>query len=122
MNNEFVWYCIKIRAILGIDAKTTHEELTTSLGPNDPSYRTVARWAKSFHEWREDVKDDLRSGRPISQLIDVIIELIRQVINNDPHSTYADIIAETSLSHGTIEWIIHDCIKMRKVTSRWVLH
>ena len=27
-----------------------------------------------------------------------------------------------SLSHGTIERIIHDCLKMKKVTSRWVSH
>ena len=25
-----------------------------------------------------------------------------------------------SLSHGTIERIIHDCLKRKKVTSRWV--
>ena len=54
------------------------------------------------------------------------IELVRQVISNDPHSTCDEIIAETSLSlslsHGTIERIIHDCLKTKKVTSRWARH
>ena len=31
-------------------------------------------------------------------------------------------LAETSLSHGTIERIIHDCLKMKKVTSGWAPH
>ncbi|CAF1476432.1 unnamed protein product, partial [Didymodactylos carnosus] len=38
--------------------KTIHEELTTALGPNAPSYSTVARWAKRFREGREDFNDE----------------------------------------------------------------
>ncbi|CAF3727890.1 unnamed protein product [Rotaria sordida] len=112
----------RIRAILGIDSKTIFDELTEALGPDAPSYPTVRRWAKRFREGREDVSDDPRSGRPISVLTDENIELVRQVIEDDPHSTYNDITIENGLSRGTIERIIHDCLKMRKVTSRWVAH
>ena len=97
---------------------TIHEELATTLGPDAPAYRTVAKWAERVREGREAVNDDLRSPRPLSELTDENIELVRQVITNDPHSTYDDIIAETFLSHGTIERIIHDHLKLRKVTSR----
>ncbi|CAF4682689.1 unnamed protein product, partial [Rotaria sp. Silwood2] len=122
MTNEFDRYYIKVRTILGIDAKTIYEELTQALGSDAPSDRTVRRWAQRFREGREDISDDPRSGRPISVLTDENIERVRQVIEEDPHSTYDDIIAETSLSHGTIHRIIHDCLKMRKVVSRWVAH
>ena len=88
MDNEYNRYYIKIRTILEIDPKTIHEELRTALRPNAPSDRTVARWAKRFREGREDVNDDPRSGRPVSELTDENIELVREVINNDPHSTY----------------------------------
>ena len=47
---------------------TIHEQLATALGPNAPSYRTVAKWAERFREGREDVNDHLRSGRPLSEL------------------------------------------------------
>ncbi|CAF3648489.1 unnamed protein product [Rotaria socialis] len=86
---------------------TIHEELATVLGPKAPSYPTVVEWAKRLREGREDVNDDPRSGRPVSVLTDENIELVRQVINNDPHSTYDDIIAETSLSRITSRWIPH---------------
>ena len=59
---------------------TIHEELATALGPDAPAYRTVAKWAERFREGREDVNDDLRSGRPLSELTDENIELVRQVI------------------------------------------
>ena len=126
MDNELNRYYRKIRTILEIDPKTIHEEFVTALGPSAPSCTTVTRWAKRFHEGREDVNNDSRSASSLSQFTGKTIQLVRQVINNDLHSTYHEIIAETSLSlslsHGTIERIIHDWYKMKKVTSRWVSH
>ena len=118
MDNEFDRYYLKIPTILGIDAKTIHEERTTALRPKVPSYGTVSRWPSRFRERREDINHDSRSNRPVSELTDKNIELIRQIISNDPHSTYDEIITETSLSHGTLERVIHDYLKMKKITSR----
>ena len=89
---------------------------------NAPSYTTVTRWVKHFLEGREDVNDDPRSATPVSQFSGENIELIRQVTSNDPHSAYHEIIAETYLSPGTVERIVRDCLKMKKVRSRGVSH
>ena len=40
----------------------------------------------------------------------------------DPHSTYNEIEAFTSLSRGTIYNIKHENLKLRKVVARWVPH
>ena len=122
MDNEFDRYCIKIRTIFGIDEKIIHEELTTAFEPDAPLYRTVSRWTSRFHERRGDVNDGSWSGRPVSELTDENIELSRQITNNDPHSTYDEIIVKTSLSRSlclsltiiTIERILHDCLEMKK--------
>ncbi len=98
MDNEYNRYYIKIRTFLGINPKKICEELTEVLGPDAPSYATVKRWAQRFREGREDVDDDFRSGRPISVLTEENIEPVRQVIEDDPHSTYDDIMLETALS------------------------
>ena len=90
--------------------------------PSAPSYTTVTRWSKRFRQRREDVNDHLRSASSLSQFTGQNIELVPQVISDDPHSTFDEIIAETFLSHGPTERIIHDCLKMKKVTSRWVPH
>ena len=122
MGDEFNRYYVKIPTMPGIDAKTIYEELKEALGSDAPSARTVRRWAQRFRERKKDVDDDPRSGRPISVFTNENIERVQHVIEDEPHCTYDDIIAETSLSHGTIERIIHDCLKMRKMTSRWVAH
>ena len=103
---------------MGIDANTIHEELTAALGLNASSYPTMVRWASRFREGREDANDDPRSSYPASERTDENIELIRQIINNNPHSTDDEIITESSFFHGTIKRNIHDCLKMKKKTFR----
>ena len=122
MNNRSNRYYGTIRTILEIDPKPIHEELVIALRPSAPSYTIVTRWAKRFREGKEDVNDDPRSASPVSEFTGENIELVRQVISNDPHSTYDEIIPDASLSHVTIERIIHDCLKMKKVTFHWVSH
>ena len=85
-----------------IDAKTIHDELTTALWPNALSYCTVARWARRFHEGREDVNGSPPPGRSASELTEENIELVRQIINNDPRSTYDEIIAEAALARNEL--------------------
>ena len=57
MNTELHRYYRKIRTILEIDPTIIHRELVTALGPSVPSYTTVTRWAKRFHQGREDIND-----------------------------------------------------------------
>ena len=98
MDDQLNRYYIKIRTILEIDPKTIHEELVTTLGSSAPSYTTVTRWAKRFRQGREDVNDHPRSDSSLYQFTDENIQLVRQVISNDPHLTYNEIIADFSLS------------------------
>ena len=66
------------------------------------------RVGKHFCARTEDTSDGPRSGRLLSQLTDENIEPVRQIINNDSHSTYDEIVAESSFSHGAIQSIIYD--------------
>jgi len=113
---------IKIRTLLEQTPTAIHEDLVTVFGDQAPTYRTVAKWSKYTKEGKMDVEDKPRSGRPVTETTTENIARVRSVIDQDPHSTYDDIIAETLLSRGTIENIIHQHLKMRKVTSRWVPH
>ena len=93
--------------------QTVHEELTTAIGTNTPSYRTVARWASHFREATEDVNDNPQSSLPASQLPDSWFHRLSTMIHHIPlvmrlHLRYR------SLSHSTIERIIHHCFKMKK--------
>ncbi|CAF1509110.1 unnamed protein product [Rotaria sordida] len=74
------------------------KELATALELNASSYRTIARWEKRLHEKGEDVNNDLQSGRLVFEFTDVNCELLKLL----------------SIM-GTIERIMHNCLKMRKV-------
>ncbi|CAF4422873.1 unnamed protein product, partial [Didymodactylos carnosus] len=63
-----------------------------------------------------------RVGRPITETTPANIDKVKAVIEEDPYCTYDEIEAETSLSRGTVNRIIHDALQLKKVTSRWVPH
>ena len=107
---------------LCFNATSIHADLVAVHGNQAPSYATVTRWVFKFREGREDLKDDEHSGRPITVSCQAHIDLVRTVIEENPFSTYADIQEETTLCYGTIYHIVHDCLKMKKITSRWVPH
>jgi len=115
-------FYIQTRTILGLTATEIHEELITAHGPDVVSYPTVQRWCKRTKEGIMEIEDNPRSGRPVTGPTEENIQEVRSLIEQDPHSTYDDIEAETSLSRGTIETIIHQYLELRKITSRWVPH
>jgi hypothetical protein len=69
-----------------------------------------------------DVEDELRLGRQVTEKPQDNIDWIRNLIEEDLHSTYADLEAETSFSYVTIFTIIHECLQMKKVSLHWVPH
>lgn len=120
MNKEAIRFYIVTRTILGVSPVTIHKELTEVYGPQAVSYSTVQKRAKLAKAGQMEIEDKSRSGRPITETTPENIQEVQRIIDEDPHATYADIEEETSLSHGTIFTIIHDHLKLRKITSRWV--
>jgi histone-lysine N-methyltransferase SETMAR len=113
---------IKIRVALDKSPTEIHDELKAAYPDSFPCYSTVAMWAARFKNGRASVEDDPREGRPVTSFTEQNIELVRQVIEVNPHATYDEIEAETSINRFTIFEIIHDALKLRKVSSRYVPH
>ncbi len=103
MNKENFLFYIKVRTALDIQLTIIHDELWTVFGDEAPSFRTIARWSEWFREGREEIEDETRSGRPITETTSVNIEQVRSIIDNDPYITVEELQAETDLSHGTIQ-------------------
>ena len=113
---------IKTRVLLDIKPVDIYNELLLAHGHLAPHYNTVVKWAKLFREGRESIEDDPRSGRPLTSFTDTNIELVRQVIDANPHATYDEIEEETSINRYTIQEIIHVALELRKISSRYVPH
>lgn len=120
MNTENFRFYIKVRTALNIEARTIHDELHTVFGDEAPSYRTVARWTQWFREGREEIEDEERSGRPVTETTLDNIEEIRSIVNDDPHVTIAELQKHTGLSYGTVHRILSDHLELRKITARYI--
>ncbi|CAF3030180.1 unnamed protein product, partial [Rotaria sp. Silwood2] len=119
MSKENFRYYIKVRAALNIPASVIYDELYSVHGDEAPSYRTVRRWAQWFCEGREEIEDEARPGRSITETISENIEQVRLLIDDDPHITIEEMQEQTGLSHGTVQRIITDHLNLKKVTARY---
>ncbi|CAF5161705.1 unnamed protein product, partial [Rotaria sp. Silwood1] len=78
------------------------------------------RWAKWFREGREEVEDEARPGRPVTETTTENIEQIRRLIDDDPYSTIEELQEQTGLSYSTTPRIISDHLQLRKITARYI--
>ena len=115
-------FYIKVRNKLGVEPKMIHNELKLFDSVHAPSLKTIYNWIKDFNNNRESLEDKPRSGRPISESTPQNIELVRNVIEENPYINYEKIQAETFLSYCTVQTIVKDKLKMKKIASRWVPH
>jgi [histone H3]-lysine36 N-dimethyltransferase SETMAR len=113
---------IKTRALLGISATEISNELEQVHGDQAPKYRTVAKWVALYKEGREGFEDDPRSGRPITVHTKANIELVRAIIEENPHASFDILEEETSINRFTLGEIIHNSLGLRKLASRWIPH
>ena len=74
MDNECFRFYIKTEFKLGIKPIEIFNNLKAVYNDQAPSYSTVARWVAVFKDGKESIKDDPRSGRPITGITQDNIE------------------------------------------------
>ncbi|CAF3874941.1 unnamed protein product [Rotaria sordida] len=111
---------LSVRTALHIEPIVIYNELYTVFVDEVPHLRTVQRWSKRFREGREEVEDEERPGRPITETTSENIEQVRDLINDDPYATIDELEARSGLSHGTVQRIVSDHLQFKKVTARYV--
>ena len=78
-----------------------------------------------FHEFQRNkfsVQDVPRSGRPSASVVQQTIDIVRKIIEDDPHSTYQQIETILRINSTAINSIMHDYLNLRKVCDGWVPH
>ncbi|CAF3871049.1 unnamed protein product [Rotaria sordida] len=107
-----------LRTALNISAGAIYDELYSVCGDQAPSYATVKRWTKWFREGGEEIEDEARLGRPVTETTFENIEQVRLLIDDDPHITIEEVQEQTDLSHGTVQRIITDHLKLKKAIAQ----
>ena len=122
MDKTRIRFYIFTRFKLGFNATQIHEELRGAWGDGYVSYTTVAEWVHRFKQGRTSLEDDPRIGPPVTEGTDQNFEVIRTLIDENPHISIRYMVFETGLSYGNINRIIHDELKLKKLCARWVPH
>nr|XP_004210174.3 histone-lysine N-methyltransferase SETMAR-like [Hydra vulgaris] len=111
---------INSSALLGVSAQAITDEMVLVHGDQAPKYCTVAKWATLFKDGRESLEDDHCSGHSQTTYTAENIERVQVIIEENPHATHDIIEALTSINRFTINKIIYNALKKRKLTSLWM--
>jgi histone-lysine N-methyltransferase SETMAR len=94
--------------------------LQAQYGEQTMSRATVYEWCEQFREGRELVTNEAHGHIRPTAVTPVNIARVEQVILQNRQVTVRDIAAEVNISVGSVETIIHEHLRFRKVCARWV--
>jgi histone-lysine N-methyltransferase SETMAR len=111
---------IKFLVTENCQAIDIHRRLLPVFGEHTLSLRTVQEWASRFRNGRDSVGDDARSGRPNTGVNEENIERVKAIVDSDRRVSIQELVETLSVSVGTVETIMHQCLGLQKVSARWV--
>ncbi|XP_072650806.1 protein GVQW3 [Canis lupus baileyi] len=107
-------FCVKLNK----SASETHHLLKEAYGDEVMSRARVFDWHKRFKEGREDVRDDARSGRPVTHRTDENIQKVKDLVCSNRRLTVRMIAEELNLDKETVRLILKENLNMRKVSAK----
>lgn len=115
--SEKIRYILQFYYDKGKNAAQAHKKICAIYGDSALSDSTARKWFRRFREGNFDVKDALRTGRPITEKVDLILEKIKE----DRHISTRDIAAELNIDHVTVWNHLHNAGYTKKLDV-WVPH
>ncbi|XP_037378888.1 protein GVQW3 isoform X2 [Talpa occidentalis] len=107
-------FCVKLNK----SASETHHLLKEAYGDEVMSRARVFDWHKRFKEGREDVRDDARSGRPVTHRTDENIQKVKDLVCSNRRLTVRMMAEELHLDKETVRLILKENLNMRKVSAK----
>ena len=83
---------------------------------------SIKEWFAHFRQGRLTFEDDPRSGRLPSAVTEENITAISDLLEADPHITTRQLLALIDIGSGSLQSILHEHLKVRKLCARWVPH
>ena len=75
-----------------------------------------------FKEGRSSVKDEARSGRPVSATSENDLATVQSIVQQDSRYTMEEISDLSGLSSSYVFNILKEKIKLQKICARWLSH
>lgn len=97
-----------------------HRDMRGVYGDDCMDRSNVSRWCTFFQEGRVNLSDSPRSGRPTTAAIPQNVRGIEAAILNDRRVQLRALSQKFNISYGAVYDIVHENLKFRKVSARWV--
>ncbi|GFQ98439.1 histone-lysine N-methyltransferase SETMAR [Trichonephila clavata] len=120
------WSKEEVRAVIryewarGVSGTEIHNRLVEVYGPGVMSKQMVRRWCRTFSDGRQQVEDIPRAGRTRTAPTDANVGKVDDMIRANRRITIDEVAEELGISHERAQNIIHDILRYRKVSARWV--
>jgi len=111
-----VKFCVK----LGKSTTETYNLLKKIYGDECLSRTQVFEWFKRFKEGREEIGDDQRPGCPSTSKTDANIEKVGETVRQNRHLSIRAVAELINIDKETVQLIVHNNFKMKKVCSKMV--
>ena len=89
-------------------------------GESAPDKSTVSRWISRFQSGRTSLKDDPRSGAPVTATREDQVATTSEFLEQDRRMTFEELEAATGYTRGTLHRMLHENLEMKKLRARWV--
>lgn len=116
VHRSIIWYEFK----RGKKPSEIVELLQETLGEDCPSTKTVYNWWNKFRDGCQSIYDSDRSGAPSSAVTSETIEIVRHIIDDDPHLSLRGVAELTGFSYYAVRTILTEQLGMSRVVARWV--
>jgi hypothetical protein len=104
----------------GVIPSEIFTRLQTQFGDECLSQPRVFNWAKSFQKGRDRVENEPRARRPRTSVNPDNVLKIGELIRTNRRITVLELSQEVGISVGSVEEIVHNELKVSKVSASWV--
>jgi len=111
---------IQFLHLCGMKPIEIHQQLSETCNDVIMDVKNVRSWVRQFKEGRTSCENKPKEPQPRTSRSEDMIAQVEQMVMEDRRLTVKQTAANAGISVGSVDTILHDNLKMRKVSARWV--
>jgi hypothetical protein len=97
-----------------------HQQLSETCNDGVMDVKNVGSWVQQFTEGRTSCENKPQEPAPRTGRSEDKIARVEQMVMEDRRLTVRQIAANVGTSVGSVDTILHEDLKLQKVSARWV--
>ena len=111
---------IRFLHLRGVQPIEIHRQLIETCGEDVMDVKNVRSWVRQFKEGRTSCENELKAPKPRTSRSGNMIMQAEELVMADRRITVEQIANTLDISVGSAQTILHEDLKMTKVSARWV--